>query len=349
MVDSYGNLFPNEKLNLKLKTPNPKNDHPELDDSPFLNEADTGKYLSMIGALHWVITLGRFDVMSATVSLAKFRMQPRQGHLERAKGVYGYLARTKDGAIRFKTGEPDYSDLPDQEFDWMRTVYGDVEELIAKDAPTPLGKKVILTTYVDANLYHDLVTGRALTGILHFLNGTPADWYCKRQATVETATYGSEFVAARIATDQIVDLRISLRYLGVPIEGSAFMFGDNKSVVTSSTIPHSGLNKRHNALSYHRVREAIAAKILKFFHIDGKMNPADILSKHTGYPEAWPLLQPLLFWRGQPGLEINKKQEAADQVIGECQDLKSPEATKTPSILANATTRRARSYKPFTI
>jgi hypothetical protein len=236
--------------------------------------------------------------------------------LERAKGVYGYLAGNKDGAIRFRTGKPDYSDLPDQEFDWMRTVYGHVEELMAKDAPPPLGKEVIVTTYVDANLYHDLISGRALTGIFHLLNGTPIDWYSKRQATVETATYGSEFVAARIATDQIIDLRITLRYLGVPVEGSSILFGDNKSVVTSSTIPHSGLNKRHNALSYHRVREAIAAKILKFFHISGSANPADVLSKHTGHADAWPLIQPLLFWRGQPAvIPLKKQQDANVQAI----------------------------------
>ena len=34
-------------------------------------------------------------------------------------------------------------------------------------------------TLVDTNLYHDLVTGRAVTGILHLLNGTPVDWYSK--------------------------------------------------------------------------------------------------------------------------------------------------------------------------
>jgi len=158
-----------------------------------------------------------------------------------------------------------------------------------------MGRAVTTTTYVDANLYHCLVSGRSTTGILHLLNGTPIDWYSKRQATVETATYGSEFVAARIATDQIIDLRTSLRYMGIPVNDS-YMFGDNQSVITSSTIPHSKLNKRHNAVSYHRVREAIAAGILKFYHIDGSINPADMLSKHCAYPQFWPLLQPLLFW-----------------------------------------------------
>jgi len=50
-------------------------------------------------------------------------------------------------------------------------------------------------------------------------------------------------VSAHQATDQIIDLRTSLQYLGVPLRKKAYMFGDNQSVVTSSTLPHSGLNK----------------------------------------------------------------------------------------------------------
>jgi len=96
---------------------------------------------------------------------------------------------------------------------------------------------------------------------------------------------------------------MTLRYLGVPIKGKSYMFGDNQSVVTSSTIPHSKLNKRHIALSYHRVREAIAAKVLDFLHIDGKTNPADVLSKQCGHIDAWPHLKWLLFWQGAPPLE----------------------------------------------
>ena len=70
------------------------------------------------------------------------------------------------------------------------------------------------TTNVDTNLHHDQVTGRAVTACLHLVNATPSHGHTKRQATVETATFGSEFVAARIATDQIIDLRYTLMYLG---------------------------------------------------------------------------------------------------------------------------------------
>ena len=115
---------------------------------------------------------------------------------------------------------------------------------------------------------------------------------------VETATYGSEFVAARHATEQILDHRIVLRYLGVPIRGHTYMFGDNESVVGSAGRIDAKLHKRHTALSFHRVREAIAAGVVAFHHIPGAVNPADILSKHWGYQQVWMLLRPLMFWHG---------------------------------------------------
>ena len=128
------------------------------------------------------------------------------------------------------------------------------------------------TTQKEGNNHHipgcqptrDIVKGKSVTAVLHFVNTNPTDWFSKRQATVETATYSSEFVAAKTATEQVMDLRNTLRYLGVPIMTKAYMFGDNKSVVMSSTIPQSILNKRHNMLSYHRAIEAIAALILEF-------------------------------------------------------------------------------------
>ena len=116
---------------------------------------------------------------------------------------------------------------------------------------------------------------------------------------METATYGSEFVAARTAVDQITELWHSLCYLGVPIRDRSYLFGDNRSVVVNATMPHSILSKRHHLLSYHRVREAIAAQYVAFYWKDGKTNPADILSKHWEFATIWPLLKPLLFWRGE--------------------------------------------------
>jgi hypothetical protein len=204
-----------------------------------------------------------------------------------------------DAAIRIRTGIPEnekYYSMPNH--DWMYSVYGQTQEECDPTSPVPKGHMVRTTSFVDANLQHCKVTGKSATGILHFLNQTPIDWFSKRQGTVETSTYGSEFVAARIATEHIIDLCNTLRSMGVPIDGPSWLLGDNKSVVTSSTIPTSILAKRHTSLSYHRVRAGIATGMMFFCHVSGKENPADIMTKFLPYSVFWPLVRPILFWRG---------------------------------------------------
>ena len=102
----------------------------------------------------------------------------------------------------------DYSSLEDVSYDWAYiTTYGNVMETIPTDVPPALGKPITHTVHVDANLYHDLLTSsRAVTRIMHIVNGTPVDCYTEVQDTVKTATYSSKFVAARIAMEQIINL-----------------------------------------------------------------------------------------------------------------------------------------------
>ena len=308
MLSTYETMF-GCKPKTNVASPLEKGDHPEIDTSEFLDDKGIQHYQSLIGAMQWAVSIGWFDITTAVMTMSGFRVAPRQGHLDRVKRIYSYLSKMRHAIIRIRTEEPDYSGLPEQDFDWEYSVYGDVKELHPEDAPPPLGNYVTLTHFVDANLLHDLITGRSVTGILHILNKTPFDWYSKKQATVETATFGSEFVAARTCVEQIIDIRLALRYLGVPIRDRSFMFGDNKTVVECSVRPHAKLHKRHTALSFHRVREAIAAKIISFYHVKSEDNPSDILSKHWGYSQIWPLLQPLLFWKGNTMdlLDLRKK------------------------------------------
>ena len=308
ILESYEKTF-GEKPK-KSKIPLVGGDHPESDTSDFCNQDQIKQYQTIVGQLIWLSGLGRFDIAVHVMTMSRFRQQPRIGHLERLKKIVGYLANIPHGALRFRLHEPDYSNLPHKEYDWQRTVYRGAKEEIPHDIPEPKGKHVTTSTYVDANLHHDQVTGKAVTACLHMVNATPSHWHTKRQATVETATFGS---AARIATDQIIDLRYTLMYLGVPVRSKSYMFGDNKSVVDSASIPTSTLSKKSTLASYHRVREAIAAGYIQFNWKDGKSNPADILSKHWEFANIWPLLKPLLFWKGDTN-ELNAKAKGSDRI-----------------------------------
>ena len=132
------------------------------------------------------------------MSFLRYRTAPREGHLERFKRIFGYLRRFKHFKLRFQVDEPDYlnvSTIPDH--DWEHSVYGKHEEDIAKNIPEPLGKRIVLTHCFDASLMHDLLSGKAVTGVCTFYNKTPVDCYYKQQFISETATYGAEFLSRK--------------------------------------------------------------------------------------------------------------------------------------------------------
>ena len=76
----------------------------------------TKQYQSLIGALQWTISLGRLDITTAVMSLSSFRSSPRKGHMERVTRIYGYLSKMRHATIRIRIGEPDFSDIPEQDY-----------------------------------------------------------------------------------------------------------------------------------------------------------------------------------------------------------------------------------------
>jgi hypothetical protein len=206
-------------------------------------------------------------------------MLPTEGHITAVKRILSYLKTFPKERVIIDTSYPDHSMYPvDEHSNWME-FYPDAGEAIPKDLPPEKGPRVRMTVYVDADHAHDLVTRRSITGILVMLNNTPIRWISKRQKTVETSTYGSELVDSRMATELILEIRYMLRSLGVALDGPALVLGDNMSVVLNTTVPSSVLKKKHNAISYHRVREAIAARIMRFAYIKSEENVSDVLTK----------------------------------------------------------------------
>lgn len=114
---------------------------------------------------------------------------------------------------------------------------------------------------------------------------------------METSTYGSEMVAARLATEVAIEYRYMLRMLGVQLDGPCMMLGDNNSVVLNTTLPSSILKKKHNAIAYHCVCEAVAAHIIRFIHIPSTENAADVLTKPLSGVLFHRIIRPWLFAR----------------------------------------------------
>lgn len=136
-----------------------------------------------------------------------------------------------------------------------------------------------MTCFVVADHARDKVTRRLVTSNVLLLNNTPVPWLSKQQKKGETSTYGSELVAARIATDLLIEWRYKLRMLGVKLEPLSWTIDYNILVVTNTTILSSYLKKNHQACNYHTIRAAIAGRFITFGHFDSASNVADICTK----------------------------------------------------------------------
>ena len=184
----------------------------------------------------------------------------------------------------FDDSIPDVRESRFHDCDWSE-FYPGAHEAIPPDMPEAHGMSVKLSCFVDADHAGCKVTRRSHTGVIIFVNRAPILWFSKRQATVETSTFGSEIVAMRIAIEMIEGLRYKLRMMGVPIDGPCDVFCDNESVVKNVTRPESPIKKKHNSIAYHKARESIAAGTIRIAKEDGVTNIADIFTKLLAGPK----------------------------------------------------------------
>ena len=222
--------------------------------------------------------------------------------------IFGYLRKYPDGAIRFRTHIPDHESVHGipRDIDWAHSVYADAVEEIPDNAPVPKGKPVRQTSFFDASLAFCHASGASAMGDVHLVNGTPVAWKSTKIPTVETSTYATELIAHRACADEIAAIRYELRMLGAPIDGPAWVFGDNESEINGTGNPAGRLKKRHLMLAFHRVRQ-MHATILHSTYIPSGENLADVLTKSTDHNTLWHLIRPVLFWKGDPAESLVPK------------------------------------------
>jgi hypothetical protein len=278
----------------KPSTPMQVGYRPELDVSAVLHPDQANYYASLIGILRWAVELGRIDIYIDVALLSSHLAEPRIGHLEQVLHVFAYLKHHENSNLVFDPNYVTWEEAGFTQHDWSN-FYKDATEKLPPNAPKPRGNAVQMNAFVDADHAGNKVTRRSHTGIIIYLNCAPIIWYSKAQNTVESSTFGSEFIAVRILVEMLESLRYKLRMLGIPIDGPVNAFCDNKSVVTNSMIPTSTLKKKHNSIAYHRVREAVAAGVLQIAKVHTDENLADLLTKPLSGTRLKALIQKILW------------------------------------------------------
>jgi len=182
--------------------------------------------------------------------MAEHCTMPRKGHMDAVWHMFAYLKRHDKSKMVFDSRSPTFSvktnKLPRPE--WS-DFYKDVQEQVPHDAPEPRGQAVELTAFVDSDHAGDTVIRRSRTGIFLFIQNSPIVWFSKKQTSIETSSFGSEFSAVKTSVEMVEGLRHKLRMMGVPIDGPCNVKADNMSIVRNSSIPELQLEKKSNLIA----------------------------------------------------------------------------------------------------
>jgi hypothetical protein len=165
--------------------------------------------------------------------------------------------------------------------DWTASEFGFVEgkEELPPNMPEPQGQGFTMSAKVDADHASDTVTRRLRTGFLVFLNCVLVCWSSKKQASVESSSFGSEFIAMKQCCEYIRGLCYKLRMLGIPCDGPVYIYGDNQSVLANTSVPDLTLKKKSQSIACHFVREGAVRDKWHTAYVNTSLNEADLLTK----------------------------------------------------------------------
>ena len=282
-VEEYVGKSKNSHLKIpsKAETPLTTSYRPELDVSPELTPRDSAYYQSLIGILRWIVELGRIDICLEVSMMLSHLAMPRKGHLDQVLHIFAYLCKYHNTELVHDLSDPVVEQDVFKQRDWTSSEFGAVQgkEEIPSNMPEPRGLGFIMHMKVDADHASDMMTRRSRMGFLVYLNCALIYWWSKKQNSMESSSFGSEFIAMKQCSEYVRGLRYKLRMMGISCEDPMFIYGDNQSVLANTTIPESRLKKKSQSIAYHFVREGAARDEWQTTYVNTHENEADLLTK----------------------------------------------------------------------
>ncbi len=162
----------------RADNPFPVDYDPSTDLSDLLDPDCSSFYQHLNGVMRWMVELGCIDIATEVSMLSSYLACQREGHLENALHVMGYLRLNHNSRLIFDPAYPDIDLTAFPSFDWTE-FNGDVEEAIPPNMPPPLGKDVDLSMMVDSDHAGEKRTRRSCTGFIIFCNLAPVVWLSK--------------------------------------------------------------------------------------------------------------------------------------------------------------------------
>ena len=255
MAEKFG-ITPNKRC----RTPLPSKNLMEYSQSPTVNASH---YRSLIGAILYTSVATRPDISFAISYLAQFSQDPREIHLDAAMHLLGYLANTSN-----------YKILYDGKIRTPGSFY--IEN--NKDGNLTLG-------FCDASFHPDPTHGKSVSGFLVFLHGGPVCWRKVNQKIVTTSSAEAEYVAMSAACREIIFVRQLCDEIGFQESFPTDLYSDSKSAIAIATNPGFTQRSKSIRLHYHNTRDCVENSVVTLKKINGKLNPADALTKSLNRAE----------------------------------------------------------------
>ena len=141
-----------------------------------------------------MVELSRIDICCEVSMMYSHFTLPTEGHLSQVLHIFAYLKKHHNSALVFDPSYPDVNINIFPKHDWTK-LHRNVKEGMSPDIPEPLGKEVVMRCFVYANHSGENLTRCSCSGFIMFFHMAPIYYCLKCQITVDTSTFGSEFMA----------------------------------------------------------------------------------------------------------------------------------------------------------
>ena len=228
-----------------------------------------------------MVELGHVDICLEVSVLSSHLALPCLGHLQQVYHIFRYLKKHHNSELVFDPSDPVIDENDFKLRNWTTSEFGHLQgkEEVPPNMSEPRGLGFVMHTKVNLDHAADTTTCCSCTGFLVFLNCALVFWLSKKQTSVESSSFGLEFVVMKQCCEYLRGLFYKLRMMGIPCEGPAYIYGDNQSVLANTTIPDSTLKKKSQSIAYHFVHEGSAWDEWRTTYISTHDNESDLLTK----------------------------------------------------------------------
>ena len=165
--------------------------------------------------------------------------------------------------MQFVCSHPSFPEIDDSMFERHNWTTSEFEHLQGKEEllsnlPEAQNTRLVISTKVDADHASNMVAWRSRTGFLVYISSVLVYWYSKKQTSVESSSFGSEFCVMKQCCKYLCGLKYKLQMMDILVIDPAYISSDNQSVLANMTMPESQLKKKSQSIAYYFVQEGVA-------------------------------------------------------------------------------------------